>query len=51
MNIERGELLDSRHEYGSYSRRISEFNPLESIQNKPSTSSTSAVSDIDKKIQ
>lgn len=47
MNIDRNELLDSKNDYGSYSRRMPEMNPLESIQNRQYQRQT----DIDKKIE
>lgn len=59
MNVEvsdflegKNELKDSRNLIGSYSRRRigSEYNPLESIQNKQSQVGM-GVSELDKKIQ
>lgn len=52
MNIERCDLGQSRQESDYYRKsiRVSEFNPLESIQNRPSQSGVD-MNEIDKKIQ
>ena len=47
MNGERNDLYDSKNDYGSYSRRKPEMNPLDSIQNRQYQRQT----DIDKKIE
>jgi hypothetical protein len=48
VNVDRG-VYDSRLEVSTY-RRAGEYNPLESVQNRPGSSASMATSDIDKKI-